>query len=82
MSIYKNYGLTDKFLDVKLNDSFDRFLYKNVWLPCYCVAEYEKFLIVEVLPHINPNASQGESHLYKLTVNKPDIYFGDIEIRY
>ena len=82
MSVYKDYDLTGKFIDVKLNDAFDKKLYAGIWLPCYCVKEYEKFLIIEVLPHVNKNFSQGESYLYMMTINKPDIYFRNVEIRY
>jgi len=79
---YKHYGLTGKEIDIKFNNSFDNFLYHDLWLPAKVVAEYPKFLIVEILPHINLNQSMGISKPYQVGVNKMRIHFGEVEIRY
>lgn len=78
---YKTYNLTGKAIRIKLNNAWDHFLYHDVWLPAHVVAEYKKFLIVEIDPHVNPNQSLGVSHPYQIGVNKMDIHFGDVEIR-
>lgn len=70
-----------ELIKVKLNDSFDNYLYHDVWLPAEVVAEYPKFIIVEILPHVNPNQHLGESHPYKIGINKLSIHFGDVNIK-
>lgn len=68
-------------ISVKLNTSFNPALYNKVWLPCVVIGDYEKFVVVEVQPHINPNSSQGMSHPYNITVSKHDIKTGNTKIR-
>ena len=68
-------------VNVKLNTSFNPALYNNVWLPCVVIGDYEKFVVVEVQPHINPNSSQGMSHPYNMAINKHDVKIGNTKIR-
>lgn len=76
---FKCYNITGKEIDIKLNE-YDP-LYNNVWLPAKVVDEYPKFLIVEILPHLNVNEHVGISKPYRLGINKMSINFKEVEIR-
>lgn len=79
---YPHYGIKGKYIDVKLNNSCNSDIYRDVWLPAYVVAEYPKFFIVEILPHHNPTGySYGESKPYRIGINKMSIIFKETEIR-
>lgn len=81
--IYKDYSyLVGKEIKMMLKESFDSNLYGNVWLPAKVVAEYPKFIMVEILPHINPNNSFGMSKPYQMGINKTRLFFHEVEIKY
>ena len=78
---YPNYNLKGKEIKVKLRDPWDADLYKDVWLPCYVLEEYKKFIRVIVLPHYNPNRCFDVSKPYKMCLSKMGIHFGEIKIK-
>ena len=80
-AVYPYYGLAGKYIKVKLKQSWDTATYNNVWLPCYVVSEYPKFIRVEVQPHINPNDSFGESKPYMMSISKAAITFNEVNIK-
>ena len=52
----------------------------KIWLPAKVIEEYERFVMVEILPHNNPNG-YDKSKPYKLTINKMNIEFRDVLIK-
>lgn len=80
--IFKRYNLTGKTVKIRWNDSPDASVWSDVWLPVKIIAEYPKFLIGEVQPHVNPNNSFGISKPYRIGLNKTAIAFGEINLVY
>ena len=80
--LYRHYNITGEEMKVKFNSSFDNVLYKDIWLPVKIIAEYPKFLLVEVLSHFNPNGGYDFSIPYRRCINKMAIEFGEVEIKY
>ena len=78
---YKWYNITGKTVQIKLNDSPDASVWSGVELPAVVIAEYKKFMIVEILPHYNPNQNMGISKPYRLGINKMDIHFGHTVVK-
>lgn len=77
---FKTYNITGRNVKVKLNNSCDASTWGSVWLPAKIIAEYPKFLIAEILEHRNPRG-QGMSWPYRITLNKVDLYFKDVELK-
>ena len=66
---------------IKLGAGYDPYLYRDLWIPAKTIAEYEKFILFEILPHENPNG-YGMSRPYRLSIHKAKIVFGEVRIRY
>ena len=79
-NIYKDYNITGEKVKVKINDSSLINIFGRNWIPVWIIAEYPKFLIAEVLPHENKHG-QGISWPYRITLNKSDLYFKEIELK-
>lgn len=77
---YKWYGYTGKEMLLKWNDSPDT-IWDDCWIPVKIIAEYPRYLVAEVLPHINPNRSMGKSKPYRIGVNKMNLLFKGIELK-
>lgn len=56
-------------------------IWKDCWLPAVVVAEYPKFIVIEVQPHKNVNQSLGMSKPYRVGVNKMNLLFKGMELR-
>lgn len=52
----------------------------NIWLPAKVIKEYERFVMVEILPHNNPHG-YDKSKPYRLTINKMNIELRDVLIK-
>ena len=57
-------------------------LWHDVWLPVRIIRNYRKFYTAEVLPHINPNFSQGMSKPYIISIPKFSLINGEVLYRY
>ena len=78
--IYMKYNITGNKAKVKINDNSSINIYGKNWVPVWIIAEYPKFLIAEVLPHENTHG-YGISWPYRITLNKSDLYFKEIELK-
>lgn len=78
---FKPLGMSGK-VKIKFNTgTSDDSLFADFWMPAEIIAEYEKFFIVEILPHYNPYRNYGKSKPYKLGINKMRVYFNEVEIK-
>ena len=59
----------------------DDSLFTKFWMPAKVIADYEKFFIVEILPHLNPYRNFGKSKPYRMGINKTRLYFGEVKIK-
>lgn len=79
---YKKYYLTGRHVKIKWKDSPDSSVWGNQWMPAIVLAEYPKWLLVEIQPHYNTSGfAQGKSHPYRIGVSKAALAFGEFEMR-
>ena len=78
---YLDYNLDGKYINVKMNNSFNSDIYKNEWLPCFVIGEYKKFIRVKVLPHKNKKEGMDTSYPYIICLNKMAIQLGEIKVK-
>lgn len=53
----------------------------KTWIPAKVLREFERYYLVEILPHINPYHHFGISKPYKICLDKLAIMFNEIEVR-
>ena len=74
--ITRHFGLTGEVVRLEMMD--------RDWgiqeVPVKLLAEYPTYLLGEVIPHYNP-AGSGESHPYKITISKYDLFTGEAVMR-
>lgn len=76
----KHYGLTGQTVKVKQNRSVGSTLpWEDMEVPVKITDEYPKFLVGVVMPHRHPGGF-GVSHPYTVTINKHDIFIGEMII--
>lgn len=63
------------------NANPDTELYNDVYIPCCVEKIYEKWFLLDVLPHINPIRSYGLSKPYKMTISHFDVAHGNVIVR-
>ena len=71
---------TGREVEAKFAVNPDPYLY-NCYIPVKIGKEYPKWWDSTVLPHINPNESQGISKPYPMSIKKWDIKCGDVKLR-
>lgn len=49
-------------------------------MPARVIDEHEKFITVEILPHINPKHVATYSKPYAVDINKTKVFLGEVEI--
>ena len=76
----KHYGLTGETVKVKQKSTVGSPLpWEGMEVTVVIIAEYPAFLIGEVLPHRHPGGF-GISQPYRVTINKHDIFTGEMII--
>lgn len=79
--MFKNFGITWKEVSVCFKDGAPDKIFTNFFMPAKVVAEYKKYLILEIQPHYNPYVSQGISRPYRICANKTRIWLGDVVVK-
>ena len=75
--MFKTYGLTGQTVKIKLVDKSlkEAYPWNDTEVPVKITAEYPKFLVGTVLPHMN-HKGFGNSRPYTVTIPKFDIQRG------
>ena len=75
------FNITGEPIKIQINND-EPTVYSGEWIPAEVIAEYPKFLVINILPHKNqkPNA-MGECKGYTISVNKLAIHFREVRIR-
>ena len=77
--MFKEFGIEGQEIQVMFHDAPNA-IFNGFYIQARVIKEYKKYILIEILPHHNPNRPWGISESYRMCINKTDIWIGNTVI--